>query len=60
MLLSGLIAAGRVGVVSSTFSVISRGVFEKNGASAEIEAVFNRQSQVLYERAGEVRWPVRV
>lgn len=59
VLLSGLVMAGRVGVVSSAFQVTSLGVLDKNGASVEVEAVFNRTSQVLYLRVGEVRWPAR-
>jgi general secretion pathway protein K len=58
-LLSGLVMASRVGVSSSVFSVRSLGVLEKNGASMEVEAYFNRRNKVFYQRAKDIRWPAQ-
>ena len=53
-LLAGLSAASRIGVNSSVFSVRSLGVLERNGASVEVEAMFNRQGKVFYQRVKDV------
>ncbi len=58
VLLSGLIAGDRLSVVSSAFSVTSRGELP-DGAALEVDSVFDRKGVVLYQRTGEVRWPVR-
>jgi len=58
VLLSGLIDAARIGVVSTAFSVTSHGTLS-NGAALEVDSVFRRDGTVLYQRAGEVRWPSR-
>ncbi len=58
VLLSGLIAGDRLSVVSSAFSVTSRGELP-NGAGLEVDCVFDRKGAVLYQRTGEVRWPAR-
>ncbi len=58
VLIEGLLAADRIGVASSVFSVTSRGQWA-NGASLEVHAVFNRKGQVLDQRSGEVQWPAR-
>lgn len=59
VVLSGLVTEGRIDTKSTVFSVTSRGVYEKNGASVDAEAVFDRKGQTLYQRAGEVQWPAR-
>ncbi len=58
VLLDGLLAADRICVVSTLFSVTSRGELP-NGASLEVDSVFNRKGDVFYQRAGEVHWPAR-
>ena len=58
VLLSGLIAGDRIHVVSSAFSVTSQGELP-DGATLEVDSVFNRKGVVLYQRTGEVRWPAR-
>lgn len=60
VVLEGLLMADQVGVSSTAFSARSIGTLEKTGASVEAEAVFTRKGQVLYHRAGGVRWPARV
>lgn len=59
VLVDGLVAANRIGVASSVFSVRSVGTFGRNGASVEAESYFDRKSRVLYQREGSVRWPQR-
>ena len=56
VLLSGLLDGDRLGVASTAFSVTSRGELP-NGATLEVDSVFNRKADVLYQRAREVRWP---
>jgi general secretion pathway protein K len=60
VVLDGLAASGQIGVASTAFSVRSVGTLERNGASVEVEAVFDRKGQVLYHRTGGIRWPARV
>jgi general secretion pathway protein K len=57
--IAGLIAEGRIGVSSTFFSTTSHGLHERTGATLDVEAVFDREYQVVYQRVGEVRWPAR-
>ena len=53
--LGSLLTASRLGISSSAFSVLSRAVLTKNGASLDVEAVIDRLGNTRYSRASEVR-----
>ena len=54
-MLESLLNASRLGVSSTAFRVTSHAVLAKNKASLDVEAVIDRQGNVRYSRASEVR-----
>jgi hypothetical protein len=55
VVLGSLLASSRLSVSSTVFSVLSRAVLAKNGASVEAEAVIDRKGRIHHCRMGEVK-----